>query len=172
MKVGERIKIRSAEVDDAAGIAEVHVASWRWAYAGLLPQAAIDERTFERRLANWTRVLTEHTESVLVADDGRVCGLPAYGRERGDESVNARGELYALYVEPRVARRGVGRALHDRTLDALRLAGHAETILWALDGNEPALAFYARCEWARSGVTMVVEFAGESRIELQLSRAL
>ena len=45
------IRIRSATLDDAAGIAEVHVASWRWAYTGLLPQAAIDQRTFERRLA-------------------------------------------------------------------------------------------------------------------------
>lgn len=60
------IRIRSATLDDAAGIAEVHVASWRWAYTGLLPQAAIDQRTFERRLAHWSRVLTEHTESVRI----------------------------------------------------------------------------------------------------------
>jgi GNAT superfamily N-acetyltransferase len=172
MAPAREIRIRSATLDDAAGIAEVHVASWRWAYPGLLPQAAIDERTFAQRLANWSRVLGEHTESVLVADDGRVCGLAAYGRERDDASANPRGELYALYVEPRVARCGVGRALHDRALDALRLAGHTDAMLWVLDGNERALAFYACCGWTRSGVTMAAEFAGESRIELQLARAL
>ena len=144
------IRIRSATLDDAAGIAEVHVASWRWA----------------------SRVLTEHTESVLVADDGRVRGLAAYGRERDEQSESVRGELYALYVERRVARCGVGRALHDHAGDALRLAGHTEAVLWVLDGNERALDFYARCGWTRSGATMAVEFAGESRIELKLTRAL
>lgn len=36
------VTIREARVDDAGPIAEVHVASWRWAYDGLLPSQILE----------------------------------------------------------------------------------------------------------------------------------
>ena len=36
------VTVRDATVDDARAIAEVHVASWRWAYRGQLPDDLLD----------------------------------------------------------------------------------------------------------------------------------
>lgn len=37
------VTVRPAEVGDADGIAAVHVASWQWAYAGLMPAEVLDQ---------------------------------------------------------------------------------------------------------------------------------
>lgn len=37
------MRTRDAVVEDAPGIARVHVESWRAAYAGLMPQAVLDD---------------------------------------------------------------------------------------------------------------------------------
>ena len=164
------MQIRRAIAADAPGIATVQVAAWRWAYAGLLPQAAIDARTFESRLAVWTRVLgaADQSERLAVADDGKIRGFASYGPARDGTG----GELYALYLDREVAGTGIGRALHDRAIDDLRAAGHAHATLWVLDTNARAIAFYARCGWRNAGVQKSVDFAGEDRVELQLGRVL
>ena len=103
--------IRPATAADVHGIARVHVAAWHWAYAGPLPQAAIDERTFERRLARWTRVLgaPDADERVVVADDA-ILGFAAYGPARDGTG----GEVYALYVDPEVGGNGAGTTSGER----------------------------------------------------------
>lgn len=162
--------IRPATAADAHGIARVHVTAWQWAYAGLLPQAAINERTFEQRLEKWTRVLdaADGPERVVVADDGAIRGFAAYGPARDGTD----GELYALYIDREVIGTGVGRALHDRALEGLRAAGHARATLWVLETNAYALAFYARCGWMSANGEKVVDFAGENRVEIQIAREL
>jgi len=41
--------IRPATPEDARAIAEVHVASWRYAYRGLLPDDVLDRLSVEER---------------------------------------------------------------------------------------------------------------------------
>lgn len=47
--------VRPATVDDARGVAEVHVASWQAAYAGLIDQATLDALSVDAREAMWAR---------------------------------------------------------------------------------------------------------------------
>lgn len=44
-------------MDDARAIAAVHIASWRAAYRGLLPDAALDALTLDGREGDWRRWL-------------------------------------------------------------------------------------------------------------------
>ena len=53
------VTVRDATVDDAHAIAEVHVASWRWAYRGQVPEAILDALSVEDREAMWRRSLSE-----------------------------------------------------------------------------------------------------------------
>ena len=43
------LPVRAATPDDARGIAEVHVAGWRWAYRGQMPDALLDSLSVEDR---------------------------------------------------------------------------------------------------------------------------
>ena len=134
--------VRPATPDDAAEIARVHVATWRSAYRGLLPDdflASLSETHYTER---WQRVIGEGSSRVFVVDDtGGVAGFASGGRERAGETGFA-GELYALYVLEEAQRHGHGRDLVRAVAGALRDLHLPDMIVWVLRDNSPARAFY------------------------------
>src|ERR1700730_16269638 len=136
--------VRPAELDDAAEIARVHVATWRSAYRGLLPEdflASLSEAQYTER---WKRVIGEGTSRVFVVEEViGVAGFASGGRERAGET-GFSGELYALYVLEEAQRRGHGRELVRAVAGALRELHLPDMIVWVLRDNSPARAFYER----------------------------
>src|SRR5205085_1977428 len=132
-----RIDVRRATVDDARAIAEVHVASWRGAYRGIVPDEVLDARSVEERTPKWRAWLTEPgSRHVLVAAaDGRVRGFVAGGPSEDADADATVGQVYALYVAPPEWTRGVGRALLRRSCDALFAEGFRQGTLWVLQAN-------------------------------------
>jgi GNAT superfamily N-acetyltransferase len=66
--------------------------------------------------------------------------------------------LDALYVRPAAWGPGVAARLHDRAVEALRVAGVRRARLWVLEENRRARRFYERRGWILDGTTRVVEF--------------
>jgi len=136
--------VRAATLEDAAAIAAVHVATWRTAYRGLLPDEflkSLGEAGYEER---WRRSLAEGASRVyVVEEDGRVVGFASGGRERAGEDGYA-GELYALYVMQDAQRRGNGHALVRAVARGLREMGLEDMIVWVLRDNPTARNFYER----------------------------
>jgi len=64
--------IRMANAQDAAGIAEVHVASWRAIYRGMVPDALVEAQTVTSRRTLWEGILRVMDWPVFVVDDGDV----------------------------------------------------------------------------------------------------
>jgi len=64
--------VRDARSADAPGIAEVHVASWRAAYAGQLPDGFLRKLSVDERTRSWrSRIAARRAdETVLVAVRG------------------------------------------------------------------------------------------------------
>ena len=113
--------VRPARTTDAEQVAAVHVASWQWAYAGLLPAEELAGLSVADRADRWRAMLAgtgigrTDRGATFVADlDGRVVGFVAVGPGRDDVGGPSVGELYALYLQREVAGSGTG---------ALRLAG-------------------------------------------------
>jgi hypothetical protein len=75
------VTVRDAVADDARAIAEVHVASWRWAYRGQVPDGILDSLSVDEREANWERSLSREEVGVTVAIDaaGAVVGFVETG---------------------------------------------------------------------------------------------
>jgi ribosomal protein S18 acetylase RimI-like enzyme len=137
---------RQALVTDAAGIAAVHVQSWRETYPGMLPDdylAEMDVRLYEER---WLRTLQDpyHRSTVFVVEEaGGVVGFASCGRERdGDDRYD--GELYAIYLLTAAQGRGYGRALVEVTADALAMRAMTSMVVWVLRDNAAARGFYER----------------------------
>jgi ribosomal protein S18 acetylase RimI-like enzyme len=124
------LTIRAATPADARAIAEVHVASWRAGYRGLISDEVLARLSVDQRHAQWETILADGRTTVLVAGD--VAGFVAFERDTR--------EIRALYVDPPRFRTGIGTALLQAAHD--RLAG--DVALWVLEGNEAALAFYRR----------------------------
>lgn len=150
-------EVRDAVPEDAYAIATVHVASWRVAYRGLLPDAVLDGLSVPDRARIWAErlaALPPRCAGLLVVDGPTVLGFTFSGPARDDDDPAA-AELYAIYLDPDSWGRGHGSLLHAGTLDRLHAGGFTHACLWVLEANERALRFYHRHGWAASGETKV-----------------
>jgi GNAT superfamily N-acetyltransferase len=159
-----RAGVRWATVEDARAIAAVHIASWRAAYRGLVPDRILDELTIEGRRRDWRGWLAEggKRQDTLVAErDGGIeafCTLEMPSREANEPDGVA--GIPALYAHPDAFGRGAGPALMDAAIEAMRGRGYREAILWMLEGNQRAEAFYERRGWKRDGGRRPADYPG------------
>jgi ribosomal protein S18 acetylase RimI-like enzyme len=136
--------VRPAGLNDAQAIAQVHVATWRSAYSGLLPDDFLVSLSEAHYAERWTRVIAEGSSRVYVVEGPEgIVGFASGGRERAGESGFA-GELYAIYVLDSAQRRGHGRELVRAVAGALREMELADMIVWVLRDNVAARQFYER----------------------------
>jgi GNAT superfamily N-acetyltransferase len=167
------VELRDATPADAAGLATVHVTSWRAAYRGLMPDDVLAALSVPDREQVWSdRLATRdpRTSVVVATDAWRVVGFAAVGpplvpTDRADPTL---GDLYALYLDPDHWGRGIGAPLHAAALDRLVTHGFTHAGLWVLDGNERAQRFYRRHGWTDTGRTQVDR--GPQDIELHERR--
>lgn len=150
--------VRPATVDDSAGIAAAHVASWQTAYRGLLPDELLDNLSTEQRQARWTDNLTNprpRTDTLVATTDHSVVGFATTGPRRCEEPAKGDGELYAIYLHPEHWGHGAGHRLHEQALERLRQQDFTTATLWVLTGNARAIKFYRRAGWHTNGIMRV-----------------
>jgi len=147
--------VRPATLDDLDGSVAVHVAGFRAGNVPHLPPEQADRLTAERAAAVWDGMIAEPAPAtaVLVAEDGdgRVVGVACAGRARDDDVAESTGELYALYVDPSCWDAGHGTELDAAARAHLRGALFTGAVLWVLEGNEQARAFYEARGWLPDG---------------------
>jgi ribosomal protein S18 acetylase RimI-like enzyme len=159
-------RVRRAGPRDAAGIARVHADSWRVTYAGLLSPRYLAELDPDALAARWHRRLRapRGDETVLVADaDGQVAGF-SLARACGEEPDLAgfAGEIAMLYVHPAAQRRHLGRALFERARDDLAGQRLFWLLVWVVEANHAARAFYRRLGLRPDGARRPEILAGDS----------
>ncbi len=156
------MRIRPATREDARPIAEVHVASWRHAYRGLLPDDYLERLSVDDREAQRLAWFADPRSSsgVLVAEDdaGRVVGFATFGPSRDDDAPMGTGEVPAIYVDPAEVGTGIGRQLIEETAAALREAGFTRATLWVLEENASARRFYEKVGWTWDGAVSTHDF--------------
>ena len=136
------ITIRSAKPSDASEIARVHVATWRTAYQGIVPQAYLDALDADARTARWEDELAKGDSYLFVAEEeGVLCGFIGGGMVR-ETLQDYDAEIYAIYVLAEAQQRGIGTRLVSALADALVQHGFARLAVWVLADN-PACQFYA-----------------------------
>ena len=65
--------------------------------------------------------------------------------------VNPAGVIWMLYVRPDYQGCGVGSALYDDAIGAMKQAGSRKALLEVLASNENAVAFYRARGWVPEG---------------------
>jgi ribosomal protein S18 acetylase RimI-like enzyme len=165
------VTLRRAAIGDARGIAEAHVAAWRAAYEGMIPAAYLEGLSVELSERNWRDQLSKDDHAIFVAaDNGVVAGFTNSGpAEDGPEGA---GELHTIYLLPDYWDRGIGRGLLRLSEEALRRAGFNDAVLWVLDDNARARAFYERNGWRPDGARRTSERGGEATVEVRYAKAL
>ncbi len=150
------ICVRRARPDDAAGIAAVHVAAWRSAYAGILDDSYLAQLSEARLTRFYQRAILDRQagHAVFVATAGgadqpgdqpgpqpAIVGFASGGRARRHGLAD--GEVETLYVLDDYRERGVGRRLMRAMAAHLRAIGCQSVLVWVLAEN-PSRYFYRR----------------------------
>ena len=153
--------IRVATNADIADLARVHVQSWRETYAGIVPQKYLDDLSLESREQQWQRTL-EFGNAVFVAEVAdQIVGFVSCGATR-DEGYDA--EVYALYLLESQHGLGIGKALFQMALEALRSQGKCRVIVWVLADN-PTRTFYQHMGGVQT-LEKPIEIGGATLLEL------
>ena len=135
-------QFRDAVPGDAMLISRLFAASWRVAYRGIVPQHYLDRLPDEYWLPSVRAWLMSGCFSAVLACEGDTAiGCVIFGRGR-DEAYADWGEIVSLYLLPEHMRRGIGTALMQRALAAMRTDGYSRFYLWAIEGNSAADRFY------------------------------
>lgn len=151
------VTVRPAVPADAEGVVRIHVRTWQHAYAGIMPDDALQaldgkvEERASRARERWSSPGPRRYRTLVAVDErDELMGFVTFGPYRLDPSRRdgetdlAVGEVLAIYVDPARHRAGAGWALLDAAVVALREGGAGEVRLWVLTENAPARRFYER----------------------------
>ena len=140
------IPIRKRTPDDLPGMARVVVDTWRSTYRGLIPAEVLDGLSYERNEARYREGLERNSPPiayVAVDPSAGVVGV-AVGGPAQAELAGFPGELYAIYILAAYQGQGIGSRLLRAVFSQLEEAHLSPAVIWTLEQNRGACAFYRR----------------------------
>ena len=159
------ISLRKARVADAIAIGAVHVAAWRSAYPGILPDSYLARLSVSRQAAFYDAAIRGGTGVTVATASGadvpagsgpRIIGFTTAGRARKAEVAGRRHLGVGGQGPPE---RGVGRRLMRASASHLVDIGCKSAFVWVLRDN-PSRWFYQRLG-GRPVAEQMIQFAGQ-----------
>jgi ribosomal protein S18 acetylase RimI-like enzyme len=139
------ITIRPARIEDAPGIAKVHVDSWRTTYAGIVPHDYLANLSYQQRTTRWEEHLRNAGNRLIVYvaenEQQEIVGFVSGGPDR-EHNPPYEAELYAIYILQSYQGQGIGRRLVRIFAGQLLQAGMKSMLLWVFAQNHPSRRFY------------------------------
>lgn len=128
---------------DAQALAEVHVATWRETYRGLLPDSFLDRMSVPVNTRRFSKSLVtpaEHEITLAAADRAGIVGYAAGGPSR--TRIPGEAEVTTLYVLRAHQGHDLGRALLTAAARVFADQGATSLMISVLRDNLPARGFY------------------------------
>ncbi|MEV5050691.1 GNAT family N-acetyltransferase [Arthrobacter sp. LAR12-1-1.1] len=150
------ISVRAATEDDAARLAEIHVAAWRATYRGVMTDEYLDGLDVGRAASAWHRNIMEPGEGtvhLVVQSGNEVVGFAILGPAAGD-SDQGTGQLHAINVHPDNWAQGAGSVLFAAAEQKFIELGYERAFLWVEKSNNRAIGFYTNRRWLDDGGTL------------------
>lgn len=131
------MKIRKAAMEDAAGIAKVHVDSWRTTYKGIIPDDFLSKLSYEQRTKLWDRIIPEEGNYVVVAEasEGRIIGF-ASGSKRDTNTVPNSSDLTSIYLLEEYQGQGIGKQILKHIFLHFKSLGYQKIFVDVLADNK------------------------------------
>ena len=126
--------------------------AWQVAYRGLMPDDYLLGLRPEDRARRYNFASVDPTlpQTVVAVEADAILGFATTAPGRDADTAD-QGEICALYVEPDVWGRGVGRALAAAARGNLCRLGFTQAMLWVVAGNARARQFYQADGWTPDG---------------------
>lgn len=163
--------IQKAANVDAQDIAEVHIRSWRETYEGLVPDSVLENLSVSDRTEKWAEILKEPDHGVLkLLVEGKIVGFSHSTKSNDADAKEGVADVHAIYLDPEMIGKGLGRKLMDQTLEALRSLGFSEATVWVMDVNKQAIEFYKAAGFADDNRTQPYELSGGHTVKIERYR--
>ncbi len=98
-------------------------------------------------------------------------GYAVSGPPRDEDAPPDAAEIYAIYVSPATGARAPGRALLAAATTEWARRGTRILLLWVLEGNARARAFYEANGWVADGSRKEFDMDGFSTLEVRYRRS-
>lgn len=145
------ITIKSMETSEEIEMkSRVHWQTWREAYDEILPAEFQEQMTLDK-CRFYSQKYPENT--LIASDDAKVVGFVSYGDFQ--DSATIAGEIFALYVLKDYYGKGVGQQLMQAAFAALD--AYQEIVVWVLEDNKRAIAFYEKMGFVFDGQEKVID---------------
>lgn len=142
--------IRLGKPEDIDAIVRVFRACWLESYRDLLSEDVRNAMSVKAAKELWLPALAPNLDRetfvACVGDDP--IGMARIGR---DPDFPERGHLFSLYVEPKYAGKGSGKALLNAALNRLSERGFKQISLWVFKANPGAFGLYKKIGFEPTG---------------------
>ena len=135
-----QIECKSATYLDIRKLAEFHKTCFLNTYEHLLPSEYLDKLNKEQFVNYWKKQLNNVCYTCVVWGDNRIVGFICAGKSRLEKYPES-GEVFSLYIEPKIHSQGLGKYLLKSSFEWLYEQGYAKTMVVVLESN-PAKFFY------------------------------
>lgn len=142
--------IRPGRTEDIDAVVRIFRACWLESYRDLLSDDVRNAMSVEKAKDLWLPALTAKTdrETLVACVDEDPIGVARIGC---DPDFPERGHLFSLYIEPKYAGKGSGKALLSASLERLAERGFREVSLWVFKANPGASGLYKKTGFAPTG---------------------
>ena len=165
--------IRRAAIDDSLDIARVHVKSWQQIYRGHIPDAHLDNLDVTARAERWRKIIPQadgRTGVYLVSE--QIVGFIHLCSARDLDSSADTGEVASIYLDPEYWRQGIGSELIVWAETQAKQRDWQELVLFVLDSNSQARAFYESTGWYDDEARKEDEIGGTRVVEVRYRKQL
>ena len=137
---------------DAKIIAEIHNASWKEAYSGIIPEEIIESKC-SKRYENWINKLSQdNLMHYIIKINNKIIGIFGVYDPQDEQMDNSYYELHYLYLHPEYWGKGYGREAINFVKKISYTRGKQNLILWVLEKNKRARHFYEKCGFNFDGI--------------------
>lgn len=129
------MRIRKATINDAEGIAKVHVDSWRTTYKGVIPDDFLSKLSYKKRTDLWIKNIEKEDNFVVLAEnpEGEIIGFADCGKR---ETVPNSGDLTSIYILKEYHGRGLGKELLRQLFLHFKFLGYQNIFVDVLEDNK------------------------------------
>lgn len=159
------MQIRSANLDDAQGIAKVHVDSWRKTYRGIIPDDFLNNLSYEQRTQLWKKNILREDDYVFIAEnsEGQIIGF-ADAWKREDNLTEKSGNLTSIYFLEKYQGNGIGKMLLKELFNHFKQMDYEKIFVEVLEENKTR--FFYEYYGAKLVKTVQIKIGGKILNEL------
>lgn len=133
--------IREAQVKDVESIVNININGWIETYRGIFPDEFLDSLN-EKKIKNMENCKSRINEYIVCEIENKVVGFLKFGKNKKNYNEKY-AEVYALYVDSKYKRMGIGRKLLEYSFNKLK-DSYDNVLISTLQENS-ANKFYKKC---------------------------